>query len=126
MTDVNEIIKNYFVGKYLLPTDNIRQQSDAIVKNYIRKMKANEAVYMLHVATKDKSRIGQVRLVKDLVKSNTPIYLIDGHHRFIAWLSNSDYPLQAKFIDYEPYERSVSELYDYLDRYEYFENFANI
>lgn len=120
---IKKVIEKNFLGKYLIPTDNIRQQSSGIVKTYIQEMNEGKDIIPIIVATNSASHIGETMLVSDILKMNEPIYILDGHHRFIASLNPGakNYPLKAYFTDKVTDERDIGTLYDYLDSYEYWE-----
>ena len=119
------VIQEFVEKNYLIPTDTIRQQGEEIVKQYISTMKDGKAVNAILVATTPVSRVGEVALVSDLIKENTPIFILDGHHWFNASLSPlaKDYPLKAVFINQEPDLNRLEVYYDYLDAYAYWKNY---
>lgn len=120
---IKKVIEKNFLGKYLIPTDNIRQQSSAIVKFYIQEMNEGKDITPITVATNPATHIGETMLVSEILKIDEPVYILDGHHRFIASLTPGakNYPLKAVFVDRVTDERDVGTLYDYLDAYEYWE-----
>jgi len=114
-----------FAGRYLVPTDTIRQQSMDTVKKYIKDMNEGKEVDLIFIATYPASRAGEIVFVSDIVKSTEPIFVVDGHHRYVASLSPdaNNYPLRAIFVDREPDCNSISTYYDFLDAYTYWEKF---
>lgn len=117
----NELIRAEFVGKYLIPTDNFRQQSENIIKEYTHRMKNNEKIAPISVTTLDKSadKSALPILVSDIEKLSEPVFIVDGHHRYIAHLNQKNYPLMAIWIEYSPDNRMIRDYYDFLEAYEY-------
>lgn len=120
---IKTVIENNFLGKYLIPTDNIRQQCSDIIKIYVQEMNAGNDITPILVATTSAAHIGKTMLVSEILNMNEPVYVLDGHHRFIASLNPGAkaYPLKAYFTDRVIDERDIGTLYDYLDSYEYWE-----
>lgn len=115
--------EEFFIGRYLIPTDDIRQSSDEIAYKYIRKMKNHCSIPPILVAFSD----GVVPLefadkevqVSNIEKLDTPVFVLDGHHRYYAHLNQPDYPLSAIFVNIMPDKLDISQLYDHLDGYEW-------
>ena len=60
MASIKDVIQNEFVKKgYLIPTDNIRQQSDEVLFAYIEAMRNGAYVPTIKVCNKDHTRIGE-------------------------------------------------------------------